>query len=143
MADKKPIVDYGGKQSEMLATDKVGIVNLATGVPDGTKFIRDDGVLATPGGGAVINGYIAKTANYTLLTTDYTVNCTANSFNITLPTAIGVTGQIYNIKNTGTGIITILTTSSQTVDGNTSGFYTISQWSNMQVQSNGANWIIL
>lgn len=30
----------------------------------------------------------SKTANYTLLTTDETINCTANSFALTLPTAV-------------------------------------------------------
>ena len=51
MATKKPIVDYGGKQSEILATDTIPISNLGTGTPDGTKFLRDDGTFATPAGG--------------------------------------------------------------------------------------------
>ena len=46
---------------------------------------------------AISLGYVAKTANYTLTTADYTVNCTANSFELTLPTAVGATGQIYNL----------------------------------------------
>lgn len=33
------------------AGTRVPIANLATGTPDGTKFIRDDGTLAVPGGG--------------------------------------------------------------------------------------------
>lgn len=48
MADKKPIVDYLGKQKEIAIGDKIPIANLATGTPDGTKFIRDDGTLASP-----------------------------------------------------------------------------------------------
>jgi hypothetical protein len=85
--------------------------------------------------------YVAKTANYTLTTTDYQVECTANSFTITLPTAVGVTGQIYSIKNSGTGTITVATTSSQTIDGNST--QPLIQWENLVVMSNGANWIIL
>lgn len=92
---------------------------------------------------SVTAGYVAKVANYTLTDANYTVECTANSFNITLPTAIGITGRLYNIKNTGAGVITILTTGGQTIDGQASGFWQLNQWSNMQVQSNGANWIIL
>lgn len=85
---------------------------------------------------------VQKSADYTLLTTDYTVECTANSFNITLPTAVGHT-RVYNIKNTGSGVVTVLTTSGQTIDGQASGFWQLNQWSNMKVQSNGTNWIIL
>lgn len=48
---------------------------------------------------------------------DSTINCTANSFAVTLPTAVGVTGRIYTIKNSGAGTITVNTTSSQTIDG--------------------------
>jgi hypothetical protein len=51
MATKKPIVDYGGKQSEILTTDTIPISNLGTGTPDGTKFLRDDGAFVTPAGG--------------------------------------------------------------------------------------------
>jgi hypothetical protein len=93
--------------------------------------------------GSLSLGYVAKTANYTLDATNYTVECTANSFTITLPTAVGITGRIYNIKNTGNGTITINTTSSQTIDGQTSGAITLAQYENLTVQSNNANWIIL
>lgn len=87
-------------------------------------------------------GYVAKTANYTATRANYTIDCTANSFTVTLPTAVGYTGQIYNIKNSGSGVITVATTSSQTIDGSTTK--TIgSTNTNVQVQSTGANWIIL
>ena len=87
--------------------------------------------------------YVAKTANYTLGSTDGTVECTANSFTITLPSAVPATGRVYNIKNSGNGVITINTTSSQTIDGNASGVLKLVQYDNLTVQSNGANWIIL
>jgi hypothetical protein len=94
-------------------------------------------------GGGVIFPYVAKTADYVLTINDYTVNCTANSFNITLPTAVNVAGLVYNIKNSGTGVITLLTTSSQTIDGNASGALTLNQYENLTVQSDGANWMII
>lgn len=96
----------------------------------------------------ILNGgfaawYVAKTANYTLTATDYTVDCTANSFTITLPTAVGCSGRVYNIKNSGTGTITIATTSSQTIDGNATATLTLAQYDCLTVQSNNANYIII
>lgn len=75
--------------------------------------------------------------------TDFTVNCTANSFAVTLPTAIGITGQEFRIKNSGTGVTTINTTAGQTIDGQVSGAISLPQYSALQVLSDGANWIIL
>lgn len=88
-------------------------------------------------------GYVAKTANYVVVGSDRTVNCTANSFNVTLLTAVGRAGKRYTIKNSGTGVITLLTTSSQTVDGAASGSYTMTQYQSYTVESDGANWIII
>ena len=103
-------------------------------VGTGATFIFSDSI-ATP--------YVEKSANFTLTTNDFTVNCTSNSFTLTLPTAVGCTGRIYNLKNVGTGIITIATTSSQTIDGTATGILTLIQYDNLMVQSDGANWIII
>ena len=93
--------------------------------------------------GSVSKSYVAKTGAYTLTATDYTVDCTSGTYAITLPTAASITGRIYNIKNSGTGVITMNTTSSQTIDGGASGTITLNQYDNLQVQSNGTNWIII
>lgn len=85
--------------------------------------------------------YVAKTANYTVGADDYQIECTTGTFTVTLLTAAGITGKVYSIKNTGTGIITVNTTSSQTIDGNLT--QTLNQWDNLMVMSNGANWIII
>jgi len=52
MTDRRPIVDVSGRPAEMPSGDKVPIAALASGTPDGTKFIRDDGTLAVPAGGS-------------------------------------------------------------------------------------------
>jgi hypothetical protein len=56
------------------------------------------------------------TSTYSLLQNDYTVNATSGTFTVTLPdvTGISAVGHIYYISNSGTGTITIATTSSQT-----------------------------
>ena len=87
---------------------------------------------------------MAKTSAYTLsAANDYLVNCTAGTFAITLPTAVGFTGLKFVIKNSGVGIITLITTSSQTIDGNASGVLTLSTNARYTVVSTGANWIII
>lgn len=88
-------------------------------------------------------GYIAITGTYAVLPEDSTVNAVSGTFVETLPTAISVSGKIYNLKNSGTGVITLATTSGQTIDDNASGTLTLIQYENLVVQSNGANWIIL
>ena len=111
---------------------------------DGTGFV---GVGATSPNsilhiaGSLAAAYVAKSASYTLSAADYTVECTANTFTVTLPTAIGIPGRMYIVKNTGTGTITIATTASQTIDG--SSTQTLAQWGVLRVQSNGANWIMI
>ena len=87
-------------------------------------------------GGRLKTSYVAVTGTYAILETDCTVDCTANTFTITLPTAVGVEGQIYNLKNSGTGVITLATTSAQTIDGEASATLTLTQYENLQVQSN-------
>lgn len=84
--------------------------------------------------------YVEKTANYTLTSNDYTVNCTANSFTITLPTAVGITGRAFEVTNTGTGIITIATTGGQTISDETNQY--VYQDETLVIKSTGVNWIV-
>ena len=121
-------------------------------VTNANLYIRGDGNVGfsttSPNSTTHINGsfalaYRAITALRTLDATDYTINCTANSFTVTLPLSTSITGRIYNIKNTGTGTITIATTSGELVDNYASGTLTLPQWTNLKVQSSGGGWIIL
>lgn len=88
----------------------------------------------------------ARTAAYTATATDHTIRCDATSgaFDITLPTAVGITGRIYVVKKTdaSANAITVVTTSSQTIDGATN--YSLpTQNKFVMLQSDGANWIII
>lgn len=83
--------------------------------------------------------YVAKTSTYTATDADYTIDCTSGTFTVTLPTAVGIEGRVYIIKNSGAGTITMAGTSSQTFDGAASP--TIAAGAVAQYQSNNANWI--
>jgi hypothetical protein len=91
--------------------------------------------------GVICTGYTAKSANFTATSLTSTIDCT-NTITITLPTAVGNSGRIHTIKNSGTGVITIATTSSQTIDGAATQSL-LTQYSKITVQSTGANWIII
>jgi len=85
--------------------------------------------------------YRAINALRTLDATDYQIECTANTFTVTLPTAVGIEGRIYSIKNSGSGLITIACNGAQTIDGQTT--QSINQWEDITLMSNNANWIII
>lgn len=96
-----------------------------------------DGV---PSAGTITN----VSTTYTVLDTDYTVNCSSPSaFVVTLLTAVGRAGKVFNIKNSGAGLVVIATTSGQTIDGQASGEINLTQYDSLTVQSDGANWIII
>lgn len=83
--------------------------------------------------------YVAKTADYTANELDYTIHFTSSTDIFTLPTAVGCTGRIYVVKNTSGNVLTLATTSGQTIDG--SAPTTIANGTAAQFQSTGANWI--
>ncbi len=93
--------------------------------------------------------YNAVTASLTLVanTIGNVGNChslveaTANSFTVTLPTAVGIVGYKFTIKNSGSGTITLATTGGQTIDGQ--AVQTLTQYQSLDVVSNNTNWIIV
>ena len=65
----------------------------------------------------------------------------SNTISITLPTAVA-NQSVITIKNTGTGVITINTTSSQTIDGSTSITLPV-RYEAVGLVSDGSNWNII
>ena len=129
------------------ATTDLGSVLSNLGLrASGTAYpITTSGAVTLTGGLRL--GYVAKTASYTITTTDYLIDCTANTFTVTLPTAASVAGKIYEITNSGAGTITLATTSSQTFT-NVSGTPTTltiaaTLAKSVRVMSNGTNWLQL
>jgi hypothetical protein len=86
-------------------------------------------------------GYRAVTSTDTFIPADYTIDCTSGTFTVNLPTAVGITGKIYVLKNSGTGTITLDGDTSETIDGVTT--ITIEADEAYTVQSTGTNWIII
>lgn len=83
---------------------------------------------------------VAKTANYTASLTDHIILCTG-TFTITLPTAVGLTGKTYLVKNVSTGTVTVDGNSTETIDQElTRDLLNKNSW--IEVLSDGANWVI-
>jgi hypothetical protein len=102
------------------------------------EFVARKGIKSL---GGIIFPLVSVTSTYTVLSTDYFIECTSGTFTVTLPTAVGIGGKLYVIKNTGSGTITVATTSSQTIDG----LSTISliQDESIEISSDGSNWTII
>lgn len=92
-------------------------------------------------GGGFTPTYTGISATYTVSSTDYVVDCTANTFTVTLLSASGIQGQEFEIKNSGSGIITVDANGSETIDG----FLTqvLVRYDAMKIMSTGSNWIII
>jgi hypothetical protein len=88
---------------------------------------------------------VAKTANYTLTQDDDTVtgDTSGGAFTLTLPTAVNRSGSEYTLKKTDSSanVLTIATTSAQTIDG-ASNAYLGYQNDSITLVSDGTNWRI-
>lgn len=89
----------------------------------------------------------SQTGTYAILASDefIPVSASGGAFTATLPTAAGATGKIYTIKRTDqtlANMVTIATTSSQTIDGVTTTTLA-TQYESIEVISDGSNWHIL
>jgi hypothetical protein len=71
-------------------------------------------------------------------------DATSGNQTITLPTAVGISGNIYFVKkiDSSANTVTINTTSSQTIDGATSRVI-YDRYSSYMVVSDGSNWYII
>jgi hypothetical protein len=90
--------------------------------------------------GGIIFPLTGITVTYLVKEEDYLIDVTGNTVTVTLPTAVGVNGQNYIIKNRGTGVVTVATTSSQTIDG--ANTKSLNNNDSIEVISDGSNWII-
>lgn len=86
--------------------------------------------------------FTAVTGDYTLTTADFLIEITgAADVTVTLPTAVGIQGREYEVKHSGTGVVTVDADGTETIDGSLT--QTLSQYDPMKIMSNGTNWIIV
>jgi hypothetical protein len=118
----------------ILASNVYAQVGIGTISPLSTLDVR----------GSFSGNYRSFTANTTASSTDYALAFTGTTASsLTLPDATTCTGRIYLLKNANTAgvtpLVTVITTSSQTIDGASS--YLLDQHDeSVMVTSNGTNW---
>ena len=151
------IGDTDGANNSTVITldDSSGTISFATGTGLYT-FPTTNGsngqVLTTNGSGTLswstptgitrsINNISTTTSAGSAANTDYVYNVTSGTFTLTMPTAVGNTNR-YTIKQSGTGVLTIATTSSQTIDGQSTDTID-AQYQSIDLISDGSNWIIV
>lgn len=89
-----------------------------------------------------VQAYRAVTSTDSVAVTDHVVHATSGTFTLTLPTAVGIAGREFVIRNSGTGTITLGRTSSQTIDGVAANLV-IAGKGFVEVVSDGAGWQVL
>ena len=101
------------------------------------EFVARKGIVSL---GGITLPEIYVTSTYTVTQDDYLINA-SGTFNVTLPSAVGIQGKLYTIKNSDVGIITIITTSGQTIDG--ALYADIVANNSLQIASDGSNWLVI
>jgi hypothetical protein len=136
---KNPKIQYMKKSLSTILASLFAIltyaqVGVGTTTPNSTLDVR----------GSVATNYRSFTASTTASVTDNLLVFTGSSAaTVTLPTAVGCDGRSYMIKNASTTgptpVLSIATTSSQTIDG--AGSWTLTSANEtITLVSNGANW---
>lgn len=123
---------------DLLTTQKNGVVAI-NGLQQVLKTFL--ATLVPASGAALKVGYVAVTAAYNVLVSDCVVDCTGGPYNVVLPTAIGAKGQIYIVRNSAGGNVTVATTGGQTIDG--AATVVLAAGNVTRVCSTGANWITI
>lgn len=111
---------------------------------DTTKKV-DITIASTGGGGGggisrQINSVSISTAAGSASATDYVYLC-SGTITLTLPDATTIGSNLYTIKNVGNGVVTVATTSSQTIDGALTQVMPV-KFTSIDVDSDGTNWNI-
>jgi hypothetical protein len=102
---------------------------------------QQSGIMAGSGINRSVNSVSTNTNAGSGANVDY-VYLVSGTTTITLPTAVGNTNR-YTIKRSGTGVVSIATTSSQTIDGSSSPININVRYVSIDLISNGANWEII
>ena len=69
------------------------------------------------------------------------MSCNNGTLTLTMPDATAGNTNLYTVKNVGSGVVTINTTSAQTIDGSSTIVMPV-QFTSVDLISDTANWVI-
>ena len=125
-----------------------GSINIAAGTSISVTPTGNTLTIAYTGGGGgagftrSINVITSSTTAGGTASVDYVyIGNTSGNINLTLPTAVSNANR-YTVKNSNIGILTVITTSSQTIDGVT-GYNLSKQFQAIDLLSDNSNWVVV
>ena len=89
--------------------------------------------------GTAATPYRAITSATTIASTDYFIHVTSGTFTQPLPTAVGIGGTVYIIRNSGGGTVTIDPAGAELIDG--AATLAVGSGSTARIVSTNAAWI--
>jgi len=124
---------------DVITVQKNGVVAI-NGIQ---RLMGDFLTLIQPALGAALKvKYTPVSGTYTVAANDCVVDCTANTFTVTLPTATGIQGQLFVIKNSGTGVVTIAAAGGEFIDGAATRIIAV-QYESLTIVSTNTGWIVV
>ena len=116
-----------------------------TGPPGPAGPVGPPGVAGTSGGADLVQSIDASSSISFGESVRTLIKATAGAggINLTLPTSVGISGQIVKVVmvDTGAGGVTLHTSAAQTINGAAS-YQLVNQWQYVEVTSDDENWII-
>lgn len=88
---------------------------------------------------AIANGTSAVASATTLNNAFYRV-LVSGATEVSLPTAVGISGKEYNVIRVGTDNVTITPDGAETISGD-ANFVLTSQWDSVSMVSDGSDWV--
>ena len=112
------------------------------------KKLKGAGVVELTTDGESVTAYVNPVRRLVVVTTavpltldgTHEVVVVSNGSEITLPTAVGVSGRVYNIIRSGTAGVRITPQAGETISGD-SYLDLTSQWDSVVIVSDGTNWV--
>jgi hypothetical protein len=136
-SDKKTSDSVGGRTHRQMhndVADALEAVQAELGTDPAGTFATVKARLAA------YDAYAAKTSAYTATVDDGTLNVTSGTFTLDLPAASTFTGRSLQVKNSGTGVVTLDGNSSETIEGVAT--FPLGPGSYVQITSIGSAWIL-
>ncbi len=127
-----------GNEDLFLQANSIGVIAMLTGGGVSRFFINRFGEVNILGSVLLPVRFTNAVDAFGII--DYCINCNG-TFVVTLPSAVGIQGKVYVLKNSGVGVVTLTPAGAQTIDG--AATLPVAASLCYTIMSDNANWIII